>query len=192
MAKGVIPDMTKRFLLAPLVALIAGLALIPASSAKADHWSYGPSWSSFKDWKTRSTEQEPGQAQDQMPSWQERVAANRPNYLFQGYGVGLEGNTMSLEVDSVYNRSGLDGMSSLLEGDTIPVRLARGTTLEDSDGNVVTKADLAQADEVDVIGRVGPRRRWMRNSDGVQVPTVLAKKVIVQSWTDDWADAPSS
>lgn len=180
--------MTKRFFIGGLAVLLAGLAFGVSAPAKADNWQYGPNWSSFRDWKTRTSDQAPGQAQDQMPSWQERSAANRPNYLFQGYGVGLEGNTLSLEVDSVYNRNGLDGMSSLLEGDTIPVRLARGTKIEDTEGNPLLKADLLDADELDVIGRVGPKRRWMRNSAGVQVPTVLAKKVVVQSWSDDWAD----
>ena len=182
--------MSKRFITTGLVALLASFAL-GASQAQAYDWSYGPKWSSYNSWKTPSADSAPNSEQDQKPSRSESITATRPNFVFQGYQVGLTGNTLSLEVDSVYNRWGLDSMSALLEGDTIPVRLGRGVQVVDSDGNALTVADLADADETDVIGRVGPKRRWMKDSNGTAVPTVLAKKIVVQSWIDDWADPTS-
>jgi hypothetical protein len=114
-----------------------------------------------------------------------------PNFLrgfqnrvwkFGGSANGFDNGQLSMTLEKVFNlprrfRSQDDDM---IDQDSI-VLVSDKTRIRTSDGHKATTADLDNADDVRVEGKLVPPKKWVTDEDGTPVTTIRARRVIIVS-----------
>jgi len=114
-----------------------------------------------------------------MPGFANRI------WRFGGSANGFDNGQLSMTLEKVFNlpkrfRSQDDNM---IDQDAI-VLVSSKTRIRNKDGSKATTADLDNADNVRVEGKLVPPKKWVTDEDGTPVTTIRARRIIIVSSTN--------
>jgi hypothetical protein len=119
----------------------------------------------------------PGNGRGQfMPGFANRV------WKFNGSADGFDDGKLSITLEKILNlpKRFASQDDDLVDEDAI-VLVGKKTKIRDADGHRATAADLDDADEVRVDGKLLPPKKWETDEDGQPVTTIRAKRVVIVS-----------